>query len=227
MPFFITGDIHHKMVQEFFHSAPSLDHETKLTTLFSLFPYAENMEHFICLIDIDKQYIISNKRIDQHDFSKINSDSANGFVTSLVESTIGVTETKWLTITEAIATDLGESLGSIVMSICLSPAKKRIHWNKDKNKIALQSSTRKTIELSLREFGVLRDMLKGATAAEISVKDEVSPKTIETYLMRIKSRFGFQKQRELMAYLIEEELAKEILRFKADSPIKILENLPD
>jgi DNA-binding NarL/FixJ family response regulator len=60
---------------------------------------------------------------------------------------------------------------------------------------------------------VLQETLKGKTADQIATESNLSSKTIETHIMRIKCKLDCTKQREIISLMIQHDIAKSILDF--------------
>ena len=88
-----------------------------------------------------------------------------------------------------------------------------IHWNADCTQILIYLGSERQVSLTIREYHILQEILRGKTALEIATQKNLSPKTIETYIMRIKLKLGCKKQRDIISLLIWHDMAKEILLF--------------
>lgn len=231
-------------VKKFLIQASSMEIHSRLKCFQALFPFAENLPVNFYISGPDSRNLICNQTTMQtmHDkhygefidigirdyyekkgwsreladlYHDNNLNAIKNRGGTFFETTLdGPVEKKWMSKKEPVYADNGEPLGIIGTSIPLGVTSGKLQWNAQDNCVNIRTSQEQSIDFSIREFTVLQDFLKGASAAEIAEKKYLSPKTIETYLMRIKCKFNCEKQRLLLAYLIQEDLAKDILKFK-------------
>ncbi len=133
------------------------------------------------------------------------------------ESTMdGHEEKQWLSKKDPIYDNNGQPMGIIGISIPITYGNKSIYWDITTNRIVILFAPNYSVGFSMREFCVLQGLLNGATAEEIACQENISHKTIETYILRIKSKLKCQKSRDVISFCIKQDLAKEIIEFKHD-----------
>jgi DNA-binding CsgD family transcriptional regulator len=122
-------------------------------------------------------------------------------------------EKKWQSRKEAIYNDNGKPIGILGISILTSSYEQTIYFDNETKRIVILLSINNHVEFSMREFCVLKGMLNGRTAGEIASYENISQKTVETYMMRVKIKLNCHKLRDVISLCIKNDLAKNILEF--------------
>ena len=231
---------------KFFHEASAMDVESRLKYFHDVFPYAELLPLNLYLFDANQVSIACNQETIKGMGDKLITDYIDhtlpaytinkGWPTWAYKKQLehnrnaiihghcsgdeftkeGKFIKKWVTRKEALYDDNGGFLGIIGVSICGGLRSELISWDAEAKQITLNLTDTQNVNLSLREFTVLQGLIHGGTAQEIGFKENLSTKTIETYIMRIRVKFNCQKLRDVITLLIQNELAKDIMRFRQD-----------
>jgi DNA-binding CsgD family transcriptional regulator len=229
---------------KFFADAPSMDIPSRMKYFHDIFPYAESLPVNFYIYGMNDVSIACNQmtltalghdEITEYvDLFPEQYARQRGWPRTLVDNFIennhfalsegsypcqemtlhGDYFKKWATQKNAIYDDNGRPVGIIGVTILNSIDNQYISWDAAHKRVSLKLSGNILVDLSVREFSVLQGVLQGGTANEIAFKEFLSPKTVETYLMRIKVKFQCEKIRDLISLLIKEELAKDVIHFR-------------
>ncbi|MFA6058559.1 MAG: helix-turn-helix transcriptional regulator [Taibaiella sp.] len=157
------------------------------------------------------------KKLAERQFANNNAALSNDQAFVCEENSFhGNHEKKWQSRKEAIYDDNGQPIGIVGISILIGISEESIYWDDKTNRIVILSSYNNLVEFSMREFCVLQGILNGSTAEEIASHENISHKTVETYMARIKTKLNCRKQRDVISFCIKNDLAKNILEFQYD-----------
>lgn len=228
---------------KFFIDAPGMDIQARLKYFHDVFPFAESLPINFYLFDANEISIACNQTtlsnlgdiaitdyVDrtcrdyaiQKGWPKCTFEQqiennrvaiVNGHTTGHETTKDGNYLKKWISRKDAIYDDNGCLLGLIGLSTPIGLSSESIHWNGEKMRVMLMLNESLQIALSLREFTVLKGLLNGGTAHDIAKIENISPKTVETYIMKLKFKFNCPKQRDIISLLIKNSMAKEIVEF--------------
>lgn len=234
-----------QQVTDFTRQAPGMNLTTRFQHFHTLFPYAENLPANIWLQDSDGSILVCNNatfhalkgsvhevigrtildiaerlhipcvlldKIQENNIKALNGETVIAHE-NVVE---GDYEQVWLTKkTPIYHNESNNILGVLGVSLLAELKHLKIQWNSHRKQFMIFPTPEKHLAFSVREFAVLKDVLKGKTSFEIAKENNLSPKTIETYILRVKVKCDCTKTREVISYFINADLANEILNFSS------------
>lgn len=224
----------------FFNQASSQEVSTRLKYFHHLFPYAESLPGSLSLMDHESKILACNdyawQQVKLENISQMidyRSDEVekklgwrkdligqarenDRLVLSLGQSVHheSILDNQYETVLacnkKAIYAENGKPLGVLSLAMPIVKKSRSITMNHDAKKITVHTNENLRIRFSFREYTIIREILHGKSAAEIAIQLSLSPKTIETYVMRVKTKLNCDKQREIIPTLIKYNLASAI-----------------
>jgi DNA-binding CsgD family transcriptional regulator len=239
-------DFHTEGLAALITQASTLEISARFQYFYDLFPYAENLPGSLALMDHNSKILACNeyswKQVKLENATQLIDHTSDEVEKNLgwQENLIGRARKNDILVLregqsifqeiivdsgfekvlvckkQAIYDDNEMPLGILSLALPILKNNPKISLDKEKQKILLHLNSNDSICLSMREFVILREILHGKSSAEIANQIHISAKTVETYVMRIKTKLDCDKQRQIIAMLIKFDLASAIIESRID-----------